>query len=63
MIFIYSRVFKYHIKDTLGYCGRVLKYKEVPLELGKGLEEKYSSISKDWGHGKTKVGFERGSIG
>jgi len=35
------------LKNTLGPCGRVLRYWEVPLELGQKPGEKHSPISKD----------------
>ena len=35
----------------------VLRYQKVSSELGKGLKEEYSTISKNWGCDGVEIGF------
>jgi len=50
---------KCHQKGTLGTRGGVLRSREVPPELGRGLGKKHSPIGEDWGYNGVEMGLGR----
>jgi len=51
--------FKCYQKGTLRTCEGVLRSYKVSLGLGRGLEEKYGLISKDWSSNRAEMGLGR----